>query len=101
VTFVRVFDPKLAAARGVEVSASFSYQDLNAHLDLVLRTGIIERDGTVVLFSQPAALDAAVPTRAGADRALHTGDERFVFPDTDQARAQRSSPAGPREGAPS
>ena len=99
-SFVRVFDPKLAAARAVEVSASFSYQDLNAHLDLVLRTGIIERDGTVVLFSQPAAPDAAVPSRAGADRALHTGDERFVFPDTDQARAQRSGPAVPREGAP-
>ena len=91
VTFVRVFDPKLAAARAVDVSARTADQDLNGHLDLVLRAGIVEQDGTVVLFSQSPAADPAIPSRAGADRAEHADDERFVFPDTDESRAQRSS----------
>jgi hypothetical protein len=100
VTFVRVFDPKLAAARAVNVRGRSAYQDLNAHLDLVLRAGIVEQDGTVVLFAQSPDSDAGIPSRAGADRAAHADDERFVFPDTDESRAQRSSAAVPRDGMP-
>jgi hypothetical protein len=46
----------------------------------VLRAGFIERDGTVVLFPQPPALDPLIPPRVLADRAAHADDERFVFP---------------------
>src|SRR5688572_1114603 len=87
VTFFRVFDPKRAAARAVDVFTSYTYQDLNAHLDLVLRAGFIERDGTVVRFSQPPAWDAPIPSRAGADR--------FVFPGSHRVGAPRPSAAVP------
>jgi len=46
VTYFRVFDPSQAASRGVEVH---TYDDLDEHLDLVLRSGHIEPDGTVVM----------------------------------------------------
>ena len=81
VTYVRVFDPKRAAARAVDVFTNYTYQDLNAHPDLVLRAGFIERDGTVVLFSRAPGVHAAVPPRERADRAEHADDERFVFTD--------------------
>src|SRR5205809_1000175 len=51
VTYFRVFDPKQAAARAVDVSSKDSYENLNANLDLVLRAGFIEQDGTVVIYS--------------------------------------------------
>jgi hypothetical protein len=79
-TFIRVFDPKPAVARAINVSSQHTYEDLNEHLDLVLRAGFVERDGTVVIYSQPPRLDAPVPQRVPADRAAHPGDERFVFP---------------------
>src|SRR2546427_4620727 len=63
VTYFRVFDPKRAAARAVDVFTDHTYEDLNAHLDLVLRAGFIERDGTVVIYSRPPAADAAGPRR--------------------------------------
>jgi hypothetical protein len=91
VTFFRVFDPRRAAAQAVDVSTDSTYQDLNAHLDLVLRAGFVEQDGTVVIYSRSPALEAAVPPRERADRAAHAGDERFVFPDTDAARAEARS----------
>ncbi len=80
VTFVRVFEPKRAAARAVDVFTNYTYDDLNAHPDLVLRAGFVERDGTVVIYSRPPALEAVVPPREPADRADHADDERFVFP---------------------
>ena len=88
VTFFRVFDPQRAVSQAVDVSTDSTYQDLNAHPDLVLRAGFIEQNGTVVLYSRSPALDAPVPVREWADRAAHAGDERFVFPDTDTARAE-------------
>ncbi len=53
VTFIRLFDPAAAARRSVDVFARHTYDDLNAHLDLVLRAGHTERDGTVVLRQAP------------------------------------------------
>ena len=61
VTYFRVFDPQRAANRAVDVFTDHTYQDLNAHLDLVLRAGFIEDDGTVVLFARPAVPKATVP----------------------------------------
>ena len=91
VTFFRVFDPRRAAAQAVDVFTDYTYQDLNAHLDLVLWAGFIEQNGTAVIYSRSPALDAPVPARERADRAAHAGDERFVFPDTDAARAEARS----------
>ena len=82
VTFVRVFDPTRAAGRSVNVFTSYTYDDLNAHLDLVVRAGFIEHDGTVVLYSRPPAEDVPVPSREQADRAAHADDERFVSQST-------------------
>lgn len=79
VSYFRVFDPQRAADRTVDVFSANTYQDLNAHLDLVLRAGFIERDGTVVIFSRSPAPVAAVPRREPADRAAHADVERFVF----------------------
>ena len=75
-----LFDPKRAVAQGVDVLTQHGYQDLNAHPDLVLRAGFIERDGRVVLYARPPGPAAAAPPREPADRAAHAGDERFVFP---------------------
>ena len=89
VTYFRVFDPRLAAGRAVDVFSRFTYQDLGAHLDLVLRTGHVERDGRIVLSPLPHATvmaapgpspDGHVPAREPADRADHVDDERVVFP---------------------
>jgi hypothetical protein len=79
VTYFRVFDPQAAADRAIDVFNSNTYKDLNAHLDLVPRAGFIERDGTVVVFSGPPALEGAAPLREQADRAAHADDERYVF----------------------
>jgi hypothetical protein len=77
VTYIRVFDPVRAVERGLEVAR---YGDLDAHRNLVLRTGHIERDGAVVITWRAPALDAMTPVRALADRAAHAGDGKFVFP---------------------
>jgi hypothetical protein len=79
VTFIRVFDPNRAAGRSVDVFTDHTYDDLNAHLDLVLRSGHIEQDGTVMITSRAASPDAQVPRREPAIRADHADDEKFVF----------------------
>ena len=84
VTYFRIFDPQGAAARAVNVLTSYTYQDLNSHLDLVLRAGHIERDGTVVVWSRSPMPDAAIPARARADRADRPDDARVVLPRGDR-----------------
>jgi hypothetical protein len=81
VTYIRVFDPAGAAARGVDVR---SYADLDAHPDLVLRAGHVEKDGTVIITWRAPSADAATPVRERADRAKHGDDEQFVFPGKDR-----------------
>jgi hypothetical protein len=76
VTYFRVFDPARVAARGVSVRA---YADLDPHRDLVLRSGHIEKDGTVVIAHREPGADAPTPDRERADRAMHGDDEQFVF----------------------
>ena len=81
VTFFRVFDPTRAAARSVEVLTGHAYQDLNAHLELVLRAGHVEPDGAVVVWSRSPMPDAAIPPRERADR---PDDARVVLPRGDR-----------------
>ena len=76
VTYIRVFDPARAAERGVDVHA---FGDLEAHPELVLRAGHIEKDGTVVISWRAPSPDAETPVRERADRTKHGDDERFVF----------------------
>ena len=77
VTYIRVFDPARAAERGLHVRA---FGDLDAHPDLILRTGHVEQDGTVVITWRAPSVDAEAPVRERADRAAHGDDEQFVFP---------------------
>ena len=76
VSYVRVFDRARVAARAVGVQ---SFGDLDAHPDLVLRMGHVEKDGAVVITWRAPSPDAETPTREQADRTTHD-DERFVFP---------------------
>jgi hypothetical protein len=76
VTYFRAYDRARAAERGVDVHA---FGDLDAHADLVLRIGHVEKDGAVVITWRAPSPDAATPMRERADRALHD-DERWVFP---------------------
>ena len=76
VTYLRAYDRARAAERGLEVQ---TLGDLDTHADLVLRTGHVEQDGSVVITWRAPSPDAATPVRARADRAVHD-DERFVFP---------------------
>ena len=81
VTYIRVFDPARAAERGLKVQA---FGDLDAHPNLVLRAGHVEKDGTVVITWRAPSLDAETPARERADRAAHAGNEKLVFPGGDR-----------------
>ena len=81
VTYIRVFDPARATERGLNVQA---FGDLEAHPELVLRAGHIEKDGTVMINWRAPAADAETPVRARADRAAHGDDEQFVRPGNDR-----------------
>jgi len=85
VHYFRVFDPARTSTRGLTIR---SYQDLSAHPSLLLRTGHVEEDGSVIIDHRDPSLDAAIPIRERADRAAHPGDERFVFPETFRAEAR-------------
>jgi len=75
VSFFRAFNPALAAARSIQVQA---FRDLDAHQDLVLGSGHVERGGQVMLDGRAQA-EGPAATRAPADRTAHADDERFVF----------------------
>jgi len=82
VTYIRVFDPALVAARGLSIRA---FKDLDPHPDVVLRSGHIESDGSVFL-TRAARVQAPAPTvRSVADRSGHADDEHLVFYDRDRS----------------
>ena len=82
VKFFRAFDATRAAARGIQVQA---FTDLDAHQDLVLGSGHVEREGIVVVNRRPEQ-DQMLSTREPADRSAHADDERFMFWDAEAAR---------------
>jgi hypothetical protein len=61
VTYFRVFDPTSAAQQTLDIRR---YKDFDVFPALVLRSGHVERDGTVVL-TRAVGADATVRTRAG------------------------------------
>ena len=74
VEYFRAFDPAGAQARSIRVQA---FGDLDAHAELVLGSGHVEREGLVMLNDRHAA-EGPTPFRHRADRAIHADDERFV-----------------------
>jgi hypothetical protein len=64
VTYFRVFDPTSAAQRSMDITR---YKDFDVFQGLIVRSGHVEQDGTVVMtqgvVAHPSA--AAVRTRAG------------------------------------
>lgn len=74
VDYFRAFDPTRASARAIRVQA---FGDLDAHRDLVLGSGHVEREGLVMLNELHTA-EGPIPARHRADRAIHADDERFV-----------------------
>src|SRR5689334_12555844 len=70
VTYFRAFDPSSAAAHAADVFTDYTYDDLGAHPELVLREGFLEQDDTVV-FSGPHPRAVEPRRREQADRAAH------------------------------
>jgi hypothetical protein len=87
VRYFRVFDPARTGTRGLNIR---SYKDLDAHPSLLLRTGHVEEDGSVIIDYRVPSLDAAIPVRERADRVVHAGNERFIFPETFRAEAAKA-----------
>jgi hypothetical protein len=85
VHYIRVFDPARTSERGLNIRTS---GDISAHQNLVLRTGHVEDDGSVVIDDRGRSMAAAIPVRERADRTAHPGDERSVFPETFRAEAR-------------
>ena len=92
VTFFHVLDPSRAAGQAAGGRKRLTYRDAASHPDLVLRSGHLERDGTVVLYQVREAVEAGanggtampqdtVPSRERANRAAHSDDEHVIFPD--------------------
>ena len=79
VTFIRVFDAARTPELGVEIR---DYADLDAHPELVLRAGHVEKDGEITINWRAPATEAAAPTRSQGDRSTHADDERYVFTDS-------------------
>jgi len=78
VNYFRVFDPVRASERRTTVHA---YTDLESYPELVLGSGHVERTGEVVLSRRGNSTAGSRPARSEANRAAHTDDEQFVFPD--------------------
>jgi hypothetical protein len=78
VSYFRVFDPVRVAERSVAIR---DFGDLDTHPELVLGSGHVEKNGSVVLTRQNRSHSSAAFARSEADRAEHNDDERFVFPD--------------------
>lgn len=77
VRYFRVFSPTSVGAQGVSVRI---FADLDAHPQLVLGSGHVERDGAIVVTGRSRLPMAHTPDRSNADRAAHADDEQYVFP---------------------
>jgi hypothetical protein len=91
VSYFRAFDPTRAAAQAVRVHA---FSDLDAHRDLVLGSGHVEREG-LVMVNGAHAEEGPTPPRHRADRAVHADDERFVNRNAELALTAAARQADP------
>ena len=79
VTYFRVFVPVLAAQQSLDVR---QFNDLDQHQGLIVRSGHVERDGTVVLTRAIVVRAADRPVRTQADRTMHADDAHIVRGET-------------------
>jgi hypothetical protein len=79
VTYFRVFVPVLAAQQSLDVRR---FNDLDQFHDLIVRSGHVERDGTVVLTRPVVVRAPEQPHRAQADRTLHADDAHIIRGET-------------------
>jgi len=77
VNYFRVFEPTRAAERNLRIK---HFADLDASPELVIGSGHLENDGTVVLSRRDPTHVTSTPIRDEADRAAHRDDEGLVFP---------------------
>jgi hypothetical protein len=79
VTYFRVFDPTSTAQRSMDIQR---YQDFDVFLGLVVRSGHVESDGTVVLTRPVVVRVPSSPLRTQADRTQHADDAHIVRGET-------------------
>ena len=79
VTYFRVFVPSLAEKQSLDVR---QFNDLDHSQGLILRSGHVEKDGTVVMTRPIVVRAAEGPRRTEADRAMHTDDAHIVRGET-------------------
>lgn len=94
VTYFRVFVPNLAAQQSMDVR---QFSDLDQSQGLILRSGHVEKDGTVVLTRPVIVRAAEGPRRAGADRTMHTDDAHIVRGETGASPNVTASPVSTSE----
>lgn len=97
VTYFRIFVPVLAAQQSLDVRV---FNDLDRHQGLIVRSGHVERDGTVVLTRPVVVRAAERPNRAQADRAMHTDDAHIVRGETGASPDARAPQVSTAEHAP-
>jgi hypothetical protein len=96
VTYFRIFVPVLAAQQSLDVRR---FNDLDQHQGLVVRSGHVEGDGTIVLTRPVVVRAADRPVRAQADRSLHTDDAHIVRGETGATANPVASQASTSEHA--
>ncbi|HZO27564.1 MAG TPA: hypothetical protein VFH48_16430 [Chloroflexota bacterium] len=79
VTYFRVFDSTSPTQRSLNLRR---YQDFDVFSGLVLRSGHVERDGTVVLTRPVIVRAAETPIQTQADRTRHADDAPIVRGET-------------------
>jgi hypothetical protein len=94
VTYFRVFLPVLAAQQSLDVRR---FSDLDQLHGLIVRSGHVERDGTVVLTRPVVVRAAAGNTRVQADRAMHADDAHIVRGETGATANARPTPVSTSE----
>ena len=96
VTYFRVFVPVLAAQQSLDVR---EFNDLDQHQGLIVRSGHVEGDGTVVLTRPVVVRAADRPNRAQADRSMHLDDAHIVGGETGASPNARTLQVSPSEPA--
>jgi hypothetical protein len=76
VRYFSAFDAEQALHVGVAVR---TFKDLDAHPDLIIGSGHVERDGAISLTRRESSSTSPSPARAQADRAGHGDDTHLVF----------------------
>lgn len=97
VTYFRVFLPVLAAQQSLDVRR---FNDLDQFHGLIVRSGHVERDGTVVLTRSVVVRAASGKARVQADRAMHADDAHIVRGQTGATATAHATPVSTSEHAP-